>query len=93
MTIVQQRTKLASNKSSLPMDNIYSSKGKIEDSDSFSSDDNIPLANFKAKKFRSPFQELLPSPNYDVKKISLGEELLIIKANELRKTYSKNEKH
>ncbi|CAH2003246.1 unnamed protein product [Acanthoscelides obtectus] len=50
------------------MDNIYCSKGKIEDSDSFSSDDNIPLANFKAKKFRSPFQELLSTPNYAVTK-------------------------
>ncbi|CAH2002876.1 unnamed protein product [Acanthoscelides obtectus] len=41
---------------------------KVEDSDSFSSDDNIPLANFKAKKFRSPFQELFPTPNYAVTK-------------------------
>lgn len=45
--------------------------------DGFGSDDNIPLANLKAKKCRSPFQELLPTP------------LLIKKTNES----PKNKKH
>ncbi|XP_063895036.1 inhibitor of growth protein 2-like [Helicoverpa armigera] len=50
------------------MDNIYGSEENIEDSDDFSSDDNVPLANLKDNKFRSPFQELLPTPNYAVTK-------------------------
>lgn len=63
-----QITQLALNKSSLAMDNIYGSEENIEDSDDFSSDDNVPLANLKDNKFRSPFQELLPTPNYAVTK-------------------------
>lgn len=59
-----QISKLALNKSSLAMDNIYGSEENIEDRDDFGSDDNIPLTNLKDKKFRSPFQEVLPTTNY-----------------------------
>lgn len=66
--IQQQITQMALNKSSLAMDIINSSEEEIEDRDGFGSDDSIPLAILKAKKFRSPFQELLPTPNYAVTK-------------------------
>lgn len=66
--IKQQITQPALNKSALPIDHIYSFEEKIEDRDSFGSDDNIPLISLKAKKFTSSFQELLPTPNYAVTK-------------------------